>query len=659
MNKIGVLSQDDRIIFSQICQTISISNSPLIDVDDFLIDVIKWAERHNYAPLRSSNTTKKIIQDFCSSLVKMHLCQIKSEGNEIVAFTMMEPQFQQVAHVYKLMETSPETEFPVDQQLSLPLHPSKILEVLYEKINTQFIEENINKDKMIKIVFPDMNNHILVTPKLMVQLPSVCIRKLGKFFGVSGRIRILDAILKSMEIIVPEKNLKLDRIIKVLNLEDKESPIFFIHLTEGIINKIKKELSTPEYIPILQACMILKQFKVEQEENEKNERKEELARDDFKRILFIFQENPRAFYINELYHLREEEGRYGKFSGNYEKGDFAQLIDKFIDTYSVKKENAESPEEMAPEIVKLMDNESKEMYIHRSYLVSLLERERVHARDDIRQALLAKWTRVLGNHRELPEMKREDVLEKEVIKIIDQKYKLLKFATSEPVTLFTIFRIFENDKEINSKKIFYFGNKDKPILQPYYLILEIKRAELFQQAFLALPFIYRFFLTRILLSLINFFKQMMQENSRNAKTMSSSESGQENSSASGDSSGGDAKKSVQVKIIKLLPEIEKHYRSEGNVQEVLDDLAAKWNIKVGEVRTILKEKVDKDIMERSIAIYRMLLKSPNFTEEYLHRELKNMAVELAQNKYTEVHDKKSLARYVMILSISTLRQKTR
>jgi hypothetical protein len=660
LNRVGILNQDDRIIFTQICQTVSISNSPTIDVDDFLIDVIKWAERHNYSALRSGNTTKKLIQNFCLTLTKHHLCITRSEDGEIAAFTMTEPQFEQVAHSYKEMETNPELAFPDDHALSLPMQPSNVVEVLYGKINTQFIEDNIDNEKMIKIVFPELNSHILVTPRLMVQLPTACIRKLGKFFSATSRIRILDSILKSMEIILPEKDLKLDRILKVLNLEDKESPIFFVHLTDNILSRLKKDAKVTENIPILQATLILKQFKLEQEEKEKYEKKDELANEDIKRILYVLKENPKGWYIQELYHLREEESRHGKFAGTYDKNEFAHLVDKFIDTYTINNENAEQIEDSVPEIIKLTDNESREMYIYRGYIVSLLERERVHARQEIRLTLLERWIKVLENYMELPEMKRDDILEKEVVKIIDQKYKLLKYVVIEPVLLFKIFKIYENDKEIKSKMAYYFANKDKSMVSPYFAILEIKRAELYHEAFLALPFTYRFFLTRFILYIVQLFKKGKQDGQ--TKNSDSETSGGEKTAASDADQQPDAselKKAVQSKVRKFLPEIEKNYRSGGGVQEALDELYGKWNIKVGEVSEILKEKIDNDIMERSTSIYKMLVKSPNFTPEYLHRELKNMAVDLAQNKYTEIQDKKSLARYIMLYSISILRQRNR
>ena len=626
-----------------------------------MIDIIKWAERHNYAALRSSQTTKKLIQNFCYALSKQHLCLTKYEDNEIVAFTMTEPQFEQVTQIYKQMETNVELEFPDDHQMSIPLQPTKVIEVLYAKINTQFIEENIAKEKMLKIVFPELNSHILITPRLMVQLPTVCIRKIGKFFSATSRIRILDSILKSMEIVMPEKDLRLDRILKVLSLEDKESPMFFIHLTEGILSRLKKDSKAVENIPILQASLILKQIKLEQEAKEKDEKKDELAREDLKKILHIFQQSPKAHYMQELYHLREEESRYGKFSGTYEKGDFAKLIDQFIDMHAQVNDQAEQPLDMVPQIIKLTDNDSRDLYIYRGFLVSLLERERIHAKEEIHRTFLERWIKVLENYMELPEMKRDDLLEKEVLKIIDQKYKLLKFVIMEPAVLFNIFKIFEEDKEINSKKIHYFGMKDKPLILPYFAILEIKRAELYHEAFLSLPFMYRFFLTRFFLYIMQIFKKSKQEKTENQSSDAENATDDQASNSDNDQQSdlSEAKKAVQSKVRKFLPEIEKNYRSGTNNQEALEDLHGKWNIKVGEVRQVLREKVDQDIVERSSALYRMLHKSPNFGQESLHRELKNMAVDLAQNKYTDVHDKKSLARYIMLYSISFLRQRNR
>jgi len=571
----------------------------------------------------------------------------------VVSFTMTEPQFEEVTQVYKQMANTPELDFPDEHKLTLPLQSGKVTEVLYSSINSKFIEENIGKEKMIKISFPELAVHILITPRLMVQLPSVCIRKIGKFFSATSRVRVLDSILKSMEVILPEKDLGLDRVLKVLNLEDKESPIFFIHLTEGILSKLRKEAKVVENVPIIMASMILKQFKLEQEDKEKGEKKEELARDDLKKILSIFEESPKAYYLQELYHLREEENRHGKFAGSYDKVEFAQLVDKFLEMYTRVDEAAELPEEEAPEIIKLVDNESREMYIYRGYLVSLMERERLHAKEDISRALLVRWIKALENYVELPEMKRDDNLEKEVQKMIDQKYRLFKYAVMVP-WLYNIFRIYGNNKEIGSKKGFYFMGKDKPLLYPFFAILEIKRAELYHEAFLSLPFVYRFFLTRFFLYFFQLFKRKKQE-----KPDSPAEGGGGSGSPDTQADVTEVKKTVQAKIRKHLPDLEKKYVQGGRTQETLDSLFEKWNNKVGEVRQVLKEKIEQEVVDRSTALYRMLLKSPDFTPEFLHKELRNIAIDLAQNKYTDVADKKALAQYIVLYSLSILRQRNR
>lgn len=629
-----------------------------------LLEIIKWAERHNYSALRLNQATKRILQNLCYTLSKNYLCHIKREDNEITAITMIEPQFEIVSLQYKQMENDPDTAFPTEQQFSLSLQPSKIIEVIYEKINTAFIEENFNKDKMIKIVFPELQSHILVTPKLMVQLPTLCIRKIGRYYSPSPKVRLLDQILKPIEVIMPDKNLNVDRVLKVLSLEEKETPIFFIHLTEGVISRLKKEAKVEEYIPILQAAYILKQFKIEQEDKDKENKKEELANVDVERILRVFQRHSKPYYLAEIYRFRDGEGHNEQFAGSYDKGEFAKLVEKFLQTYTVRKEKAENIQDSIPAVIKLTDNDSRDLYIYREYLISLLERERSHAREEIHRALFDKMVYALEHFVQLPEMKSDTALESEVLKILDKKYRVLLFARDNAQLLYDIFQLFENDKEINSKQKFYYA-KDKPLLLPYFAILEMTRESLVTEAYGALPIMYRFFLSRFILFLVFLFKGDKKENNRkdnSGDSESSQDNEEDNPESQTDNHTNDLlenRKNVNTNIRNFLPEIEKQYRSGGNIQEVLNNLHEKWNIKVGEVREILKEKIDKDTMERSIAIYKIFLKSPNFTIENLHKELKNMAIDLAQNKYTEIHDKKALARYIMLTGIWTLRQKTR
>lgn len=657
LNRLGIVNQDDRILFAQLCQTVSIANDPHVDIDEFIMEIVKWAERHNYASLRLGQTTKRVIQNFCQNLAKLHFCQIKHDNDEIVSLVLTEPQFEVVRLTYKDMESEPDTAFPNDHSINLPLQPNRIIETTYDKISTSFIEENINKDKMIKILFPELNNHIYVIPRLLVQLPSICIRKMGKFFSAHLRLRILDAVIKPMEVMLPDKNLKAERVLKVLNLEDKESPLFFIHFTDGVINRLRKESKVPENIPVLQAALILKQFKLEQNEKEKDEKKEEFAKEDIKKILQIVYGSPKPYSLQELYHLRDDEGYRGMFTGVYERAEFARLIDLFLETYTLKNEQADNVHDMVPEVIKLNDDESRDLFIHREYLISLIERDRLRAKDELRKYFLDRWIHALENYLELPEMKKDSAFEAEVAKVVEKRYKLLLVPFKDPRVYFNIFKIYENDKEIKSKEKLYFRSKDKANLNPYYAIVELNRTELYREAFAALPFVYRFFLSRLIIFFINLFKKKKQQESSGTKSDSASS---DNSATDGDSKDqSEVKKAVQANVRKFLPEIEKKYRSGGNLQDIVNELEAKWNMKVGEVRTIVKEKIDKDVTERSTAIYRILLKSPNFSEESLHRELKNMAVDLVQNKYTDILDKKSLARYIMLMAIWILKNKNR
>jgi len=648
------------VVFAQICQIVSISNNPSVDIDELLIEVVKWAERHNYAALRLGQTTKRVIQTFCSNLSKIHFCKLKYEDNEITGITLVEPQFEAVHALYKQMEQSPETPFPGDSQLAIPLQPTRVLELMCDKINNQFIEENIEKNKMVKIIFPELNSHIFITPRLMVQLPTLCIKKIGKYYSATARVRLLDAMLKPLEVMMPEKNLKVERVLKVLNLEEKESPMFYIHLTENIISKLKKEMRVPENMPVLQAASILKQFKLEQDDKDKDEKKDELAREDFLKVLNFIKQNPKPHSLLELYHLREGEGASLRLAGSYDKNEFISFMDRFLEKFTQTKESND-PTEMVPEIILLVDDESRETFIYREFLVSLIERERIKAKGEIHNALLDKWTHALQNFQNLPEMKKDSLFEAEVAKFINRKFRLLKFVAANPNLLFSIFKVYENDKDIKSKKQYYFAPREKPTLLPFFAMMELTRVDLYREAYAGLTFVYRFFLSRLILFIMRLFrstdKKSDKESSIDEKDSEKADSANQDKDDENQPDQSEIKKSVQIKVRKILPEIEKNYRAGGNIQEVLEELLNRWNIKVGEVRDILKEKVDKDTLERASSLYRMLLKSPNFSEESLHRELKNIAVDLVQNKYTDVHDKKALARYIVLSAIWILRSK--
>jgi len=581
---------------------------------------------------------------------------------ERTSFTVTEPQFEFVETSYRKMSQDYSLPFPVEGDMILPLHPSRISELPYFQVTSKVIDEMVSKDKMVKIVIPELNEHILILPKLIVQLPTICIKRIRKFFNAHGRIRVLDMVVKTIEMVLPEKNLNLERVLKILSLEEKESPIFFIHLAEGLLNRLEKEKGNKDIRPLLVSAILLKHFKLQQNEAESDVKKKEKENEDVEKLLKIMKSNPRPYTRNELRHIRETDGKSLNFSGTYNPQEFADLVEHFIEKYTTKPEiGGDLPiEKQVPEIIRVSDDQTIEFFIYREYLVSLADRDRLDASQKAKTHYLEKWMNQLKQYKDLPEMNKDRDFEISARKFVVKNYRILASILKDPTTLYQVFKIYENDSDISHRMKDYFGGLGKSKLQPYIYILGLNRQEIYRDAYATLPFAYRNFLLRLLLFIISLFKNREKEKNHGAETEPGLESfTPEESELNSGPDLAEIKKEVASKNRKFLPEIEKNYRAGGNVQEVLDELKDNWNTKIGEVRDVLTEKIDKDTQQRALNIYKMLLRSPDYSEEFLHHELKNMATDLSQNKYSEIADKKSLARYIIIRSIWILRQKSR
>ncbi|MES0490105.1 MAG: hypothetical protein ABUK01_08945 [Leptospirales bacterium] len=663
MAAIGILDNDERVIFTQICHYAQFNNNPNIDLEDLTLEVVKWAERHNYATLRLTQTAKRVINLLVEDLQRNKFCHIKEDTGEIISLTLVEPEFEQINARYKrMMEHDITLPFPQEKDLIIPPMPDMVLEIPEADINTEIIEKVISKDIIGKIVFSEIENHILLTPKVFTQLPNLCLRKIYKYLKSPGNIKIVDFIIKSVEIIIPDKNYDSDMVMRILALEEKASAEFFVHFTENLIQKLESEKNIGDIQPVYQSAIILKQFKLEQMTQAIDEGKENDKKEDIHRILHIMQKTHRPFTRQDLCLVRDDPNFMRSFSGTYDKVEFADMVDVFITEYT-KPSRTEGADLPIPPVFRLFDTNG-EIYIHRDYVIPLIERERGHASTDLRKTFLEKWRKALSSYTDLGEMKRDKTFEEETRTIVRKSYPIMESSLLDSESLFNLFIASKNDADLYARMKFYYAKSNKNVLKKYIDILSLDRNEIYREAYASLPFVYRFFLTRIILYIINIFKG--NKKTGQGKASGNSDTSSENSEATEEDSDSRAanseaadRKEARTKMKTFLVDIEKNYRASGNVTEILDKLHEKWNNKLGEVRMILKEKVDKDVQEKTMAIYRIMLKSPNFTEPWLHKELRNLANNLSAHKYNEINDKKSLAMYLIIMSIWTLRNKIR
>jgi len=540
--------------------------------------------------------------------------------------------------------------------MPIPVTPDKIQEVYDSQLTQQGFNELVKIKKIIKINFSEIEHHILISPNYITQLVNLSIRKLHKFLSAGANIRLIDDITKSLERLLPGKALNHERLIKVLSLEEQEEPIFFIHLAKTLMTHIEEEKNRSDITPIYQAAIIVKNFKIDQGKSIDDEKKDELKKEDIKKILRHAKTIEHLFTKSDLVALKETIIKTEHIQGSYNDQDFQQLVEIFLNTYAIIP--PESNSDFIPEIIPVNTN-SGYSYVHLSHFIQLLEKEKERTSDLIKKRLISEWATLLKNYENSEAMKKDKPFENYIKEILPSTSPLFSLLTADLDLLYKILNNYRNELGDHKKFKEYFNKNDKSGLNPYLVILKLQRMDIYREAYNALPFLNRFFLTRLILYIIKLFKSKQAEKKPEEKNAN------ENSESETDDDKNDnaetirQKKEYKNKIKKYLDEIEKNYLASGNVEKALDDLNNRWNIKIGEVRVILREKVDKDTDEKSLAIFKMMYRSPNFSIDMLHKQLRNMANSLCHQKYSEVHDKKSLAMYIIIRAIWVLRFKAK
>lgn len=501
------------------------NNAAEIDFELFVDYARKYVEHYGYKYPRLkelSQNSSKILATYLHLLAEDGRCSLELSGDAISIIHFPQIFYELIKKAYQELEQNPELTFPDENtiRVSLPSNLVNAINIKMDFVNAlastaeQFEEAEGNKPQIIRLVFPENINSMIVTSNLIrKKLMEYSVYKMRSY--LSGRNnagyvqRKLLPALKGNDHILRES---IDAIVmrpgKAINsiLDPSDFSFrFWAHFVNLVIQEYReKKDMAPEEHAICQAAYLLGFYNVYYKGQFQKENEKAAA---LKMFETSIRKAPFAFTLKDLYGLKDRKGL--PLIRKSTRDVFIEFLENKTKTDSYKN---------LPELVRLKTINRKEYYIHRDLLVPLFikkmyetaEKIKEHYRDDWEQKLKqGKRTLVMTDDREFARDLQGTVKKMAPIFSALLNFNLLFLAREETKVS------FEQGEEIDR----CFDQK-KPRLQPLQQILVLNRKELFEKAKLCLPLWERIAILKPLLSFFQNFLHKIRRNRRESKQKS-------------------------------------------------------------------------------------------------------------------------------------------
>ncbi len=657
---LGITDRNNVLLVTRLFKYVEQKEEPKVKVENFINALTKWADDNNYSNFRHAQNIRRALGNVLGYLQKRKMCDVVYEGETLKTVEFLESEKNMLNEYYQKLQKEPAMPFPDESNFPLKIPMANIFNLPASDISRMRLEEAYETRKIVRINIAETSSHVLVPPDFLYSLLPIVLRKIGFYLYPGQKTKALEDVARLLKGILPEKTIDAERVKKIFYQEERENPAFFIHAIETILSVLKNDRDDEKVKQPHTAIYLLKYYKEAEQNEGKEKEQEENKKNDKKTILNTIKNLDGTITAKELQELRDgslhgKKTDTAEFGKNYSPNQFADLIDEVIHEYSVFSDG-ENSSGLLPPLIKLVSLDGTVFLVTRENILNVLENMRLDASLEISSQLKNRWKNRFVEFRTESEMSNDLAFDDTILKILEKKFKVLRtYLDNSPIIYNAIMESQGMEiKEGKSIMDIYFVPGKNQILRPTYQILELDRLNLYRSAYGAQPAVYRFFLTRVLLFLVSLF-------SPSVTTELPEEAGEGggNAMSSPDAEVKEDSSSKRKKeISEFLQVIQNTIQPSSNSKASLSSLEAEWNQKIGEVREIVRDKVDKAIEKRSADNFKILMKSRAVSTQFIQRELSNMAMSMSVSaKYADITNKKAFRDYIMLTAIKYLQSK--
>lgn len=615
--------------YAQEADTIQFSAARVTD------SILARGQTENLQKLKTLPNVRRLMSQTAFSLREKKFIDAEVEGGEVLRIRLTDPASLFIDDYYMQMMSNLALPFPDEDMVRKYMLPSNYVEVPVQEIASGKSHRLKDEKRLILLRVPDVAQAICVTSATVDMMLEVCMMKLKNIIAASAQNRLGEDLVKDMQSIMPQKSSSVDRIMRILSHNETEIPLYVVNLANRLaayfnIDKDKKGMPT-----LIQAARIIEAFKGYEAWLESEKNNQEKLRDNVLKLLNMMADYP-ALLNRENIIQKVVKGASGLevMASILSQAEIEQVVQDMLAEFTVFQ-----PEErdLLPTLLKFR-MQDEEFFIHREAVLMFFESERKRVRAELLARFRKIWYALMLKNESRSSMEFDEFFGEDVDKYVKSHEPVFSTMLQNPQAIINAFHVVSRHPVSQSLQDIYFIINNRVIFRPVHALLELNRRDIYNRVRAELPFLYRYPLLRWLASLLGLI------GTAPVPAEKEEESGAGGGTVQKDTDWHRALHMVETRII-----------GEKNGHEMMLKYADLWNLKLGEARRELAERVDRDVAQRAKRLYSMTRKLPEITQSFLAGEITNAATQIVRRVGNDAADTRALSQYIQLALIENLK----
>lgn len=601
-------------------------------VTDFML--LRGSEE-NIARFKTLPNVRRLITQTAYPLREKKFIEAEFEGGEVLRIRLTDPAAVFLEEYYTQMLSNTALPFPDEEMVRKFLLPGNYVEILVSEIANGAHHHIRDEKRIIILRFNDVMQAVCAMGNLIDTLLEVSLLKLRNVMANSAQNRLGEDLVKDMQNIMPQKTSNTERIMRILAHQENEAPLYLVNLANRFaayfaMDKEKRGMAT-----LIQAARLIEAFKGYEAWLEAEKNNKDRLRENARKLLNMMADYP-ALLNREGIIQKVVKGSSGLeiMASLLNQSEIEQVVSEMLSEYTVFQEDER---ELLPTIVRFRMHD-EEFFIHREALLIFFESERKRVRATLLARFRKMWYALMLRNESKSAMEFDEFFAEDVEKYVKAHEPVFSLLLQNPQAILNAFHVTSRHPvSANLQEKYFFLGNQKVIFRPVHSLLELVRKDIYAAVRRELPFLYRYPLLRWLASLLGLIGNTERVAVKPEETPTHTPS------------------SADTDWHRVLNMVETRLIGEKNAMEMIAKYADLWNIKLGEARRQLGERVDTEIAARAKRLYSMTRKLPEITQSFLSNEISNAATQLVRKFGNETADTRALNQYIQLSLIEQLK----
>lgn len=610
--------------------TISFSAARLTDF------LLARGNAENIAKLKTLPNVRRLIAQTAYPLREKKFIDADFDGNEVLRIRLTDPAVLFLEEYYGQMLSNAAMPFPDEEMVRKFLLPNNHVDIPVAEISGGANHHVREEKRLILFRFGDVTQAVCATGSTIDPMLEICFLKLRNVVANSAQNRLAEDLVKDMQSIMPQKTSNVERILRILSHNESEVPLYIVNLANRLaayftIDKDKRGMST-----LLQAARLVEAFKGYEAWLESERNNKDRLRENSQKLLNMMADYP-ALLNREGIIQKVVKGSAGReiMASLLNQAEIELVVQDMLTEYTVFQADERA---LLPALLRFRMHE-EEFFIHREALLIFFESERKRVRSAMLARFRKMWYALMLRNESRSSMEFDEFFAEDVEKYVKAHEPVFTMLLQNPQAILNAFHIVSrHPMSANLQELYFFAGKDRVIFRPVHSLLELVRKDIYAAVRAELPFLYRYPLLRWLATLFGFLSNDQPSPVR------AEEPPIRTATSSADTDWHRALNMAETRLI-----------GEKNATEMISKYAELWNIKLGDTRRQLSERVDSEIAQRAKRLYSMTRKLPEITQSFLSGEISNAATQIVRKYGNEIADTRALTQYVQLSLIEQLK----